>query len=1210
MPSYRYPGPRPFEENDIKLFFGREKDKKNLLTFINVEPLLVLFSKSGLGKSSLVNAAIIPELRKKDYEIIVCRFNSYVNKERDENISAEQQSPLQKLFSEVKIRQNTSATFLDTVIKNPEPFSLWHQFKNLQISDNGKKVYFIFFDQFEELFTYLPEQVKEFKEHLAELLGVSIPQEYLDQINQLEEDTASSDLTDEQLGLLYDPIPVKMLCTIRSDKFSLLTNLKDAIPGVVTKTYELKPFNTQEATDAIVKPASIENSLTGGDFISNSFAYDADAIKKMLNYLSDDGTENIESFQLQVLCRYVEDMVIENKKKNSELKNITANQLGDIKNIFEAYYNRLIEGIDRSKIKNVKRLFEEGLIFEKDKIRVPLYKGQITSNYGIDEVLLEKLVNTHLIRSEQDTNGKEKYELSHDSLIEPILKAKEKRVAEEKAALQKIKFKMRVQLFAAVIIGVVLIFGTAIYIFSRSAKRDKLEINFLVAEKDWFYLLDAAQRTDAMKNNFLFLINKDSVKYNRLKYSYKCAAYANQNAETNYSMELKFAQEGFLKDSTNAVIKRSFNNLIHKPNIYIPSLKIKGNGLINNTHITSDQQYVIAATTEGIFWYNTRTGALQDSLTSPDYKCDYSAFSPDGKYLLTESYYGESTHLVNLANKEYITIRNNYLTQPHSIAFDIATNNAFFIHSTGSDTVDVISIDGTPMRKYIFPVSLNDNINEVSISPDNNFFAAGTSYGEVFLVDLRNPNSKNNPLLLTTPDKKNLHSDIVNSISFSHDGNFLLTGSSDQKVQIWDIKGNNVFQTISGLSPVTKCRFSQDGDHILIGENKSGMITRWTKQKQNAGNLQPGNGRNIQYDSSKFNKDTLQLFGLDSNITSVNFYNNDLKLIASSYHEVSLWNLNSNKTFPLEINAVVKAGIVPQFSLADKINWKLVTTQDLISLTGAQDLFKSIKLLNDSLDNLNAKPDGIKENKQIFTELTDLIPKLFDRLKDSKEDPLHKLEKLDTFDVNIYTGNSYYYKILMDEDSLNGRIDKEHLEKMIAFRQAPFKLDTMYHKCFEDLFSAYFMPISYYFKNKQYDSALLWTDRILQDNPRLNNIKEIQNDVTIVNQYQVSFHILNNDLSGAKQAFKNWPANNKNINYILTKELVDIFTEPGHSFNKNKFAEALTYFNLKDDNVKQNLTDMDAIAYRLLEEKDTRKLSANTFNNLTEFDNYIYSFIK
>lgn len=1209
MPSYRYPGPRPFEENDINLFFGREKDKKNLLTFINVEQLLVLFSKSGLGKSSLINAAIIPELRKKDYEIIVCRFNSYVNKERDENITAESQSPLQKLFSEVKNKFNTSVTFLDTVIKNPEPLSLWHQFKNLQISNSTKKIYFIFFDQFEELFTYPQEQIREFKEHLAELLGNSIPQEYLDQINELENDSSSAELTDEQLSLLYDPIPVKMLCTIRSDKFSLLTNLKDAIPGIVTKTYELKPFNIQEATEAIVKPASIENGLTGSDFISNPFTYDDEAIKKMLNYLSDGGTEDIESFQLQVLCRYVEDMVVENKKKNNELKTITANQLGDIKNIFEAYYNRLIEGIDKDKIKNVKRLFEEGLIFEKDKIRVPLYKGQITSGYGIDEVMLEKLVNTHLIRSEQDVNGKEKYELSHDSLIEPILKAKEKRVAEEKVVLQRIKFKKRAQLFAAVIIGVVLIFGAAVYFFSRSAKKDKLEINFLIAEKNWFYLLDSVQRTDAMKNNFLFLINEDSAKYNRLKYSFKCAAYANENAEVNYPLALKFAQEGFLKDSTNPVIKRSFNNLIHKPNVYLPSLKIKCNGLVNNAHITPNQQSVIATTSEGIFWYNAKNGKLKDSLTDTSYKSDYSVFSPDGNYVLTESYYGDTTYLLNLLTRKYITMPNHYAVQPHTIASDIAGNNAFFIHSNGSNTADVFSINGTFIKRYIFPVSLNDNINELGISPDNNFFAAGTYYGEVFLVDLRSENSKKNPLLLTTKDKKNLHTDIVNSVSFSHNGNFLLTGSSDKNVQIWDIKNDSLIQTIGNSSEVLKCRFSQDDNHILIGGRNSGMTTRWTKQKPIANNAPRANNRSIQSDSSKFVQDALQLFGLDSSITSVNFYNNDLQLIASSMDEISLWNLNSNKKFPLEMNAVVKARIIPQFNLEDKISWRLITPQDLLAVNNAQQVFQAIKMLNDSLDNLNEKSNSFKENKQIFIELTDLIPRLFDHLKDCKEDR-DKLELLDTFDLYIYTGNSYYYKILLGQDSMNGRVDKSYLEKMITFRQAPFKLDTMYHKCFQDLFNAYLMPVSYYFKNNRYDSALYWTNKTLKDNPWLNNIQEIKNDITIVKQYQVSLQILNNNLSGAKQLIKSWPVNNNNINYILTRELADIFIISGYSFNKNKFANALAAFNLKDEQVKQNIIDMDDVAYRLLQEQDTRKLNLNIYDNLTAFDNYLYSLVQ
>ncbi|HYJ63649.1 MAG TPA: WD40 repeat domain-containing protein [Parafilimonas sp.] len=1224
MPSYRYPGPRPFEENDINLFFGRERDKKNLLTFINVEQLLVLFSKSGLGKSSLINAAIIPELRKKDYEIIVCRFNSYVNKERDANIGFEPQSPLQKLFSEVKSKLNTSTTFLDTLFKKLEELSLWHQFKNLQISGSEKKTYFIFFDQFEELFTYPADQVKEFKEHLAELLGSSIPQHYLDQINQLENDTSATNLTDEQLGLLYAQIPVKILCTIRSDKFSLLTNLKDAIPGIVTKTYELKPFNTLEATEAILKPASLAEG-TEGNFISNQFSYDNDAIKKMLNYLSDDGTEDIESFQLQVLCRYVEDMVIENKKKNNELKSITANQLGDIKNIFEAYYNNLIDGIDKDKVNNVKKLFEEGLIFEKDKLRVPLYKGQITDNYGVDEALLNKLVNTHLIRSEPDTNGKERYELSHDSLIEPILKAKEKRVAEEKekenlekqkeeqqkqlqakeaerirlqTQLQMQKLKSRNRIFIVAIIFILLIVPMLFYLLKQNEKYSVSSIQFRNDERDWFYSLDAVQQNLVLTKNFLFLKNKNLSKYNKIKYSYKSAALANQNAANNFALALKIAQDGFLQDS-NKVIRRSFDSLINKPGVYFPVTKIINKELINNIGINNEKKLIIASTSGGVFWYNAVSGNTEDSATGKNYKSDYSVFSPDGNYLLYEKYYSDTTYLLNLLTKQLTFFKTQYNYQPHSIAFDIASKNQFFAHGNGDKKIGIYSLTGNLIKEYNLPLKNVDKINELSISPDGKYIAAGTNYGLVFLIDMQG--KKNNLMTFDSASQLAMHSQIVNSISFSHDSKLIITGSSDSSVNVWNAGTRHIIQAIKFSTGVFKCRFSNDDNDIIIGGEGNGLITQFTKGEK----IQNYQNKGITSNALNFNKDSSRFFGLDSIVTSVNFYNNNSEIIASSNHEIIL--LQLLKKNPETISEVLKTNSIPQLKLNEKVALKLEPLQDLLALTSRRQVFESIKMLNDSLDNLNEKEDAIKENRQIFIELSDLIPKLFDHLKDCKEDRLNKLDKLDSFDIYIYTGNSYFYKILLDEDSMNGKIANDHLEKLIAFRQAPFELDTMHYKCFEDLFTAYFLPVSYFFKNKQYDSALYWTDKIFKDNPELKNIAEIKNDITIVNQYDVSFRILNNDILGAQQSLKDWQENSYNLNYVLTKELVSIFNDPNYTFNKNKFINALSYFDLTDEDNKQNISDMDAIAYRLLDEKTTRKLSVNIINNLTAFDNYIYS---
>lgn len=1213
MNSYRYPGPRPFEENDINLFFGRDKDKKNLLTFISVEQMLVVFSKSGLGKSSLINAAIIPELRKKNYEIILCRFNSYVGKEINENIDAELSTPLQKLFNEVAANQSankqTATTFLDN-LKHNDNFSLWHQFKNLQINSRGKKTCFIFFDQFEELFTYPKEQVKDFKEHLAELLSTAVPQEYLDKINQVENDDSSADLTNEELSLLYDPVPVKMLCTIRSDKFSLLTNLKDAIPGIVTKTYELKPFSESEATEAIRKPAYIEVNPGDDGFISDTFNYDDDAITKMLSYLSDNRTEDIESFQLQILCRYVEDIVVESKNNGNPIKNITANQLGDIKNVFEAYYNKLIAGIDKDKIQNVKKLFEDGLIFEKDKIRVSLYEGQIES-YGVDEVLLNKLVGTHLIRCEPDTNGKEKYELSHDSLIDPILKAREKRIEEEKVTLQKKKLKKRVEIFGGIGVGIFLIFAVLLYIFSRNTKKDHMLIDFLTKEKDWVYLLDASQRNEIMSPNFLFLANRDSAKYNALKYSFKCAGYANKYAVSNYQLALKYAQEGFLKDS-NWVIKKSFDSLINKPNIYLPSAKeIVTSGAINNVRITNDRQEIIAATKNGIFWYNATTGKAIDSLTTDQNQSDISVFSKNADYLLYQKYdeylNTNTTYLLNLATKVRTTIDSGYNNGINNyMGLDIAPNNKFFVHTAGKKTVAVNSLNGSLIKKYTFPLEEYDFINKLRISPDNSYIVACTSTGQVFLLNMQSVLSKNNPLLLADTIRKNsLHTETVNSVSFSNDGRFILTGSSDGKVCVWDMNNNNIYAIIDNGSPVSRCRFSDDGKYILIGNAKSSTITKWATKQSNAA-IDPTGKTVNKSDTAVYKSETLQLLGLDSTITSLHFYNSDSNIIASSNNQIVVWNLSSKKNNRLTINSLVMEGIVPRFNLTDRLKLNLLTLQDLLTQTRTKsEVMEGMKVIDDSLIDIDYNDDS-NLNQKVIDDLTDLSISLYNRIKNLKGN----LSKSDSCNLFLYAGDNYYYKMPSNKNNKNVRFNSVYLNNLIHFAQMRLGVDTLQSEAFTELFNAYIIPISYYFTNNQYDSANFWNDKILQDNPELMQADTLRKGIMIVHQYDVSFKLLNNDVAGAKNSLDKW-SDTANVNYILSKELFFIVTNANYHFDKKRLENALLNYDLLNDQyARQSIGDMQSVTELIKEGKSKNHKFTNTImNNLTSFSNFTYSYI-
>jgi energy-coupling factor transporter ATP-binding protein EcfA2 len=61
-----YPGLRPFEEEDIRFFFGRDQQIQDLATKLNSKTFIAVVGLSGCGKSSLVKAGLIP-LLKADY---------------------------------------------------------------------------------------------------------------------------------------------------------------------------------------------------------------------------------------------------------------------------------------------------------------------------------------------------------------------------------------------------------------------------------------------------------------------------------------------------------------------------------------------------------------------------------------------------------------------------------------------------------------------------------------------------------------------------------------------------------------------------------------------------------------------------------------------------------------------------------------------------------------------------------------------------------------------------------------------------------------------------------------------------------------------------------------------------------------------------------------------------------------------------------------
>jgi AAA+ ATPase superfamily predicted ATPase len=64
-------GPQPFEEANGSFFYGRDREVQEILALILSSGISLIYAKSGIGKSSIFNAKIIPELQGSKYNFQV-----------------------------------------------------------------------------------------------------------------------------------------------------------------------------------------------------------------------------------------------------------------------------------------------------------------------------------------------------------------------------------------------------------------------------------------------------------------------------------------------------------------------------------------------------------------------------------------------------------------------------------------------------------------------------------------------------------------------------------------------------------------------------------------------------------------------------------------------------------------------------------------------------------------------------------------------------------------------------------------------------------------------------------------------------------------------------------------------------------------------------------------------------------------------------------
>lgn len=204
-PDCPYPGMVPFSEAQKELFFGRDREIEEATARLRQYPFLAVIGASGSGKSSLINAGVIPALRKSrrsgadEWDIKTMRPS-------DRRTPSGQAAPMQAL-----------AELLDLTPDGQLP--------NLPLSPSPHlpSSTLLFVDQFEELFTLAAA------------------------------DEAQAFLT--ALGALSGRPNLAILLTARADFYPEL--MACALwPAIKGNRLELTPLGDDELWAAIVEPAN------------------------------------------------------------------------------------------------------------------------------------------------------------------------------------------------------------------------------------------------------------------------------------------------------------------------------------------------------------------------------------------------------------------------------------------------------------------------------------------------------------------------------------------------------------------------------------------------------------------------------------------------------------------------------------------------------------------------------------------------------------------------------------------------------------------------------------------------------------------------------------------------------------------------------------------------------------------------------------------
>jgi hypothetical protein len=257
-------GLESFREETRAYFFGRDTEVAEIHLRLRSHPLLLLYGRSGLGKTSILNAGLIPRLTDENHLPALHRFD-YSNEtfgpagqlllllfiSRHDRDDGRYEEAMNRFCDwSVELRK-------ELALDLPEDFASWLWLR-LHWRKELPKITHLILDQFEEVFTLDALRAgteHEVRDALAIILQGAIPEPV-------------SRLIAEHDVLLdhFDPdsMPVRVILALRDDYVYALNRWKRHLPALGQNNFELRALRGPAAFDAVFKPGELRCKYRGG----------------------------------------------------------------------------------------------------------------------------------------------------------------------------------------------------------------------------------------------------------------------------------------------------------------------------------------------------------------------------------------------------------------------------------------------------------------------------------------------------------------------------------------------------------------------------------------------------------------------------------------------------------------------------------------------------------------------------------------------------------------------------------------------------------------------------------------------------------------------------------------------------------------------------------------------------------------------------------